>query len=308
MHESEDSPIPTSRRHAEGLDVAAEIHESPNAMNLMMNTPAHSTQRDRGRLAFGVEPNTRSYRLRLARYAALAETLAALADSGRFDRDKPLRLLDAGAGNGRTMRYLEPYGMHDRIEFYAIEADPHRIEHLYGRERWASVKQIDLNDGIPFASDHFDAVVCEQVLEHLDAPGAVLKELVRVTRPGGTLIVGVPTYPPGLAAIRGSVVPRLDRLMGKQRGHSQVFTSAGLKRFVEAESQMRVDTLRGFRIASGGLLRPLEDFRWWYRVNRHLGQWLPGLCIECQAIATKTAATTSDAAPAAVAAAGPVPH
>jgi hypothetical protein len=45
--------------------------------------------------------------------------------------------------------------------------------------------------------------------------------------------------------------------------------------------------VRGFRIISGGLLRPLENYRWWWRFNRRLGARLPAACIEAQIIARK---------------------
>jgi len=48
-----------------------------------------------------------------------------------------------------------------------------------------------------------------------------------------------------------------------------------------------VETVRGFRIVSGGLLRPLENYRWWWRFNRRLGELLPAACIEAQIIARK---------------------
>lgn len=41
----------------------------------------------------------------------------------------------------------------------------------------------------------FDAVVCAEVLEHLDDDAAALAELARVLRPGGLLVVTVPANP-----------------------------------------------------------------------------------------------------------------
>lgn len=46
---------------------------------------------------------------------------------------------------------------------------------------------------LPNAS--FDAAVCAEVLEHLDDDGAALRELHRVLRPGGLLLVTVPAGP-----------------------------------------------------------------------------------------------------------------
>jgi SAM-dependent methyltransferase len=44
----------------------------------------------------------------------------------------------------------------------------------------------------PFAADNFDAVVCNQVLEHVFNPDDFVGEIVRVLKPGGTLLLTVP--------------------------------------------------------------------------------------------------------------------
>ncbi|MHB9155915.1 MAG: class I SAM-dependent methyltransferase [Endomicrobiales bacterium] len=45
---------------------------------------------------------------------------------------------------------------------------------------------------LPFAGGEFDTVFCAQVLEHTPDPAAVLRELHRVLKPGGRLILSVP--------------------------------------------------------------------------------------------------------------------
>ena len=53
------------------------------------------------------------------------------------------------------------------------------------------VEQADITD-LRYADDSFDAVVAGNVIHLLPEPGDALKELKRVVRPGGTIIV--PTY------------------------------------------------------------------------------------------------------------------
>jgi len=241
-------------------------------------------------LAFGVEPSDRPYRLRLARYVALAETIAEFVRARAPRPDQPLRLLDAGAGNGRTLRYLEPLNVTDQIEFHAIEFDRWRIEHIYAADRWRAIVRADLTDGVPYADRSFDIVVCEQVLEHLQNPEPVVRELVRVLRPGGLMILGVPTFPPVLFHLRKHVVPGLDRLRGKRREHVQVFDTRALRQIVRRAGDARVTQIRGFRVISGGSITRLEHHRWWYRLNRRLGQWFPWACVEIQVLATRVSA------------------
>jgi SAM-dependent methyltransferase len=49
---------------------------------------------------------------------------------------------------------------------------------------------------IPFEDGHFDVVICNAVLEHVENPDDVVAEFARVTRPGGTLYLCVPFMQP----------------------------------------------------------------------------------------------------------------
>lgn len=53
----------------------------------------------------------------------------------------------------------------------------------------------DLDDlPYPFEEDAFDAVIARHVIEHLEAPLAVMEELHRITRPGGTVFIVTPHF------------------------------------------------------------------------------------------------------------------
>jgi SAM-dependent methyltransferase len=49
---------------------------------------------------------------------------------------------------------------------------------------------------IPVEADHFDAILCVAVLEHVENPEEVVPELFRVLKPGGHLILEVPFLQP----------------------------------------------------------------------------------------------------------------
>ena len=55
-----------------------------------------------------------------------------------------------------------------------------------------SVIQSDLNEKLPFKEAMFDTVTAGEILEHLENPLFTLKEIYRILKPGGALIVTIP--------------------------------------------------------------------------------------------------------------------
>ena len=51
---------------------------------------------------------------------------------------------------------------------------------------------------IPFQESSLDAVICSEVLEHVDSPNQSVQELIRVLKPGGIMALSVPRYLPEL--------------------------------------------------------------------------------------------------------------
>lgn len=100
-----------------------------------------------------------------------------------FARSLPAgaRVLDAGAGT-QPYRDLFAHAEYESADFEAVEKD-------YARSTYVC----DLA-AIPVENGRFDAVILNQVLEHLPDPGAVLRELHRVLKPGGRLICTCPLF------------------------------------------------------------------------------------------------------------------
>ena len=53
-------------------------------------------------------------------------------------------------------------------------------------------------ENIPLETASLDAVMCSEVLEHVDSPDDSIQELVRVLKPGGVMALSVPRYLPEL--------------------------------------------------------------------------------------------------------------
>ena len=141
-------------------------------------------------------------------------------------------------------------------------------------------------------------MVCEQVLEHLPRIDLAIAALERMAKPGGKVCVGVPIFIPPFAFVRNAWV-RASLVLDPQKhwSHIQTFSQRSFLRQLRRHSHLRLIETRGFRVVSGGLLRPLENYRWWWRFNRRLGALAPWACIEIQAILEKPYASGA-AAPA----------
>jgi SAM-dependent methyltransferase len=96
-------------------------------------------------------------------------------------------ILDAGCGTGGN---LERYGKIGRAE--GVEPFAQAVQ--FCRERgFDAVTQAGLED-LPFEDGRFDLVGSTDVLEHVAAEQEALRELLRVTKPGGILMLTVPAY------------------------------------------------------------------------------------------------------------------
>lgn len=188
------------------------------------------------------------------------------------------------------MRYAEKLETLDAFEFHGFDNDPQGLERIDRKDLWSGLELGDASDAFPYSDAEFDVCICEQVLEHLEQPEQTIDEMCRVLRPQGLMIIGVPIFPPGIAHVRGVVVTFLERVFGLRGSHVQSFTAQGIAGFVTKDRPLTVEAVRGSRIASGGPLSKLEDFEWWYLLNRRLGNTLPSICTEVQLLIRKQSA------------------
>lgn len=239
------------------------------------------------KLAFGVDPTRHErYSLRQSRYDALAENVSRWAGEAAAAGSK-LRVLDIGCGQGVSLRHIDvrPHFDNIRLSGADVEFRPRDREDVF-----EDYVVGDLMEGYPqIESGAYDVVLCEQVLEHLPRIDVAIATFERILRPGGKLIVGVPIFLPPLAFLRRHLVPRMDKIFQPNvvRGHVQAFSAASFLSAMSTYSRLRLLEIRGFRIISGGLLKPLENHRWWWQFNRRLGRMIPSACIEIQAIMEK---------------------
>jgi SAM-dependent methyltransferase len=96
------------------------------------------------------------------------------------------RVLDAACGPGFYAEELVRRG----ASVEAFDASPAMVERA--RERLGPavfVQRAVLGEALPYEDGHFDLVVCALAIHYADDRAAAFRELARVTRPGGALVV-----------------------------------------------------------------------------------------------------------------------
>lgn len=115
--------------------------------------------------------------------------------------------LDLGCGTGRALPSLrEAVGPGGRV--VGLDLTPQMLEAVRSSGRGNAATALLLGDArqLPFADASIDLIFAAGLINHLDNPPLGLRELARVTKPGGRLAVFHPTGRAALAARRGRVL------------------------------------------------------------------------------------------------------
>jgi SAM-dependent methyltransferase len=158
-------------------------------------------------------------------YRGRRRVLGAVLDG--IDLPPAARLLDAGCGSGRTLDDLARYGLVSGMELNPLGVTA-------ARARGHEVREGRV-EAIPYEDASFDLVTCLDVIEHTDDDAVSLRELRRVTRPGGVLVVTVPAHP--------ALWSRHDEV----NGHRRRYTRRSLRQAGQAGG-WRIDRATGFNV------------------------------------------------------------
>jgi len=121
------------------------------------------------------------------KYHNTEEAMEVFQTLGRFT--KQCKVLDSGCGPGLVSIYMSRYVK----ECVALDLTERMLTTARKNVARESVQNITFVQGdmtkLPFSDSSFDGCLTRYTFHHLQHPAAALRELVRVTRPGGRIVV-----------------------------------------------------------------------------------------------------------------------
>jgi len=236
---------------------------------------------ERDTLAFGKYPSYRKYDLYVERYHSAAKFI-----QNKFsDTDEEIKILDIGCGDGALKYFFDEY---TNVHWDGIEIDEERFEIC--KKLGYNMHLLDVDEKpLPFADNSFDAVNASHVIEHLKNMPNALKEIQRVTKPGGIIAIGVPIKLPLLSLLRGWTYDIEFKIGKRKKGaHCQAFDVLSLRyKLKKYMPDTKIKDLRGFRLITGRQFFPLEDYKWFYTFYTTIGRILSFMTPEVNVILEK---------------------
>lgn len=202
----------------------------------------------------------RPYTLRAMRRPEPAEVFTQLAPLWRDPRVRSNRLarrvvrhlrsgghvLDVGCGTGAVLERIRAEARHEAKRLgRTVGVDV--AEGMAARARWRGGVRAVVGDALrlPFVDQYFDVVVATDVMQYIDDPQRAVRELFRVTMPGGTIIIEL-AAPIRVVGLRRSDV-------------SQLPSWSLLRRYVEMRRTYAISEINRVLSGQGCSVRVIES-------------------------------------------------
>jgi SAM-dependent methyltransferase len=105
-----------------------------------------------------------------------------------MEKDSQAKVLDCGCREGNNTIRLS--GLINATQVFGLDYNRRVLQEA--SHRGIRSVQADLNQNLPLKKASVDVIIASDILEHLVLPDLFLKELYRVLRPGGYLILDTP--------------------------------------------------------------------------------------------------------------------
>ena len=99
------------------------------------------------------------------------------------------KVLDVAAGPGNLCIKMKEKG----LDVTGCDINP---------SKFFKLDIVDLNKGLPYKNNMFDCVVAIEIIEHIENPYFLMREISRVLKPTGTLILSTPNIQHYLSRLR----------------------------------------------------------------------------------------------------------
>ena len=134
---------------------------------------------------------------------------------------KGAQILDCGAGAGTLSRKLYKFGY--KVQACDLRPKDFRFDKI-------TCEYADLNNRFPYANEGFDAVICLEVIEHLENPWHVLRECKRVLKKNGLVILSSPNISNVTSRIIFFIKGKIDLFLDMDTEHINPITFWEIKR------------------------------------------------------------------------------
>src|ERR1044071_178359 len=219
-----------------------------------------------------------------------------VADICRRVTDRRPRILDVGCGTGANLLMLSQFGDAEGVD---ISEDAL----AFCRERGLANVKLGAAEKLPYDDGTFDLVTALDVVEHLDDDLGGLSEMRRVLRPGGRVLLFVPTFM-FLWGVQDDVshhrrryrLPELQRVLEQAGFEVERTTYANITFFLPILLMRKLMRLTGIKAESenninvpafNGALGRLFGAESWFLRRMNLPFGVSGLCV-AKAVDEKT--------------------
>jgi 2-polyprenyl-6-hydroxyphenyl methylase/3-demethylubiquinone-9 3-methyltransferase len=164
------------------------------------------------------------------------------------------KVLDVGCGGGYLidkLRRAYPDWDYHGCDWLANPPDGHAFRYT----------KVDLNERFlqSYGDQSFDLTFCSDVLEHLENPARMLREMARVTRDNGLLMLSLPNSWNVLERLRYLANANFKRYRSERKsgphGHISLFTSDILQSLADRAS-LDIVSIRGGHMVFAGVILP----------------------------------------------------